>query len=1116
MSSARRRIAGVTGLALAATGLSGYLTPAHANTDGTSLVISEVYGGGGNSGATWKNDFIELYNPTDAAISVDGMSVQGRSATNTSAASGANLTALTGSVPAQGYYLVQEAAGTGGTAALPTADATGSMAMGAGGWQIWLATTTTGLNPAAGDVSDSEIVDFVGGAPSATSFETAPVSTAPSATVSIQRDASGTDTDDNSADFTTATPTPTNTAGETESNDLAVTAPGNKTAAVGTAITSFTLAATGGTTPYTWSATGLPDGLSVSTDGVVSGTPTTAGTSSVTATVTDAESATASTTFSYTVTAPATEESIADIQGDGDTSPLVGSSVITTGVVTADYTTGGYNGFYLQDPSGDPDDDSSDAVFVYGSATAAAVTVGESVQVTGTVSEYNGLTEVSTSAAGDVTELDTPLGEVTPLAVPWTDLATDAEKEAHEGELLDLSGDEFTVSDNYDANYYGSFTLASGDHALRTPTEYADASDTDAIQAIEDDNAARMLTLDDGASVNFNSTANKGTALPWLSTDNPVRIGSTATFNEPVVLDYRNSLWNVQPTAQVTDDGTDVVSFSDTRADNESPQDVGGDIRLATFNVLNYFPTTGEEYVSSGLGTCTYYDDRAGNHITDNTCTGTNGSDPGPRGAATTESLARQQAKIVKAINGLGASIVSLEELENSSWFGKDRDYAIGVLVDALNTAAGSDVWAYAPSPAAADLPAQDEQDVIRTGFIYKPADVELVGSSHVLADQSGSGEAFENAREPLAQAFKAVGASDDDAFLVIVNHFKSKGSGDDDGTGQGNSNLDRVKQANALVDFASGLEDSLGTDKVFFTGDFNAYSKEDPVEVIEDAGYTELNGEFNDGEATYSYDGMDGSLDHVFANAAAEAWVTGVDVWQINAQEQVGFEYSRYNYNATLLYDDSQFRASDHNPEIVGLDLPDVTSEPAAVTLSAGAVKATYGKKSTVKVTLTTDDTPTGTVTLSEGSKKIGSAKVSAGVATLTIGATELKPGTHKLTATYSGDTSHEVATTTVKVVVARANAKISATVKPARIVVAKTQAKVRVKVSATGVTPTGRVKVTTNGKTKTATLTAGKATIKLAKFTKTGKQKVKISYVTSPTVKSTSSTITIKVVRK
>ena len=154
--------------------------------------------------------------------------------------------------------------------------------------------------------------------------------------------------------------------------------------------------------------------------------------------------------------------------------------------------------------------------------------------------------------------------------------------------------------------------------------------------------------------------------------------------------------------------------------------------------------------------------------------------------------------------------MLSLEEIENSAQYaGPDRrDDALSSLVDALNAAAGSAVWKFVPSPAPADRPAVTDEDVIRTAFIYKQAKAAPVGTSHILQDP-----AFDNAREPLAQAFRPAGGTADQDFLVIVNHFKSKGSGVDDGTGQGNANPDRVAQAKALVTFADQQKQLAGTD---------------------------------------------------------------------------------------------------------------------------------------------------------------------------------------------------------------------------------------------------------------------------------------------------------------
>ena len=142
-----------------------------------------------------------------------------------------------------------------------------------------------------------------------------------------------------------------------------------------------------------------------------------------------------------------------------------GQTVTTQGVVTADYATGGFNGFFLETGgAGGADAETtpgaSDAVFVFGSVSAAARSrVGESVQVTGEVTEFQGETEIG---APDGDQARRPRCPSPRAAIPWSDLATDAAKEAHEGELIAPQGD-FTVSDNFDANFFGSFTLAAGD-----------------------------------------------------------------------------------------------------------------------------------------------------------------------------------------------------------------------------------------------------------------------------------------------------------------------------------------------------------------------------------------------------------------------------------------------------------------------------------------------------------------------------------------------------------------------------------------------------------------------------------------------------------------------------
>ena len=610
---------------------------------------------------------------------------------------------------------------------------------------------------------------------------------------------------------------------------------------------------------------------------------------------------------------------IAEVQGTGATSPLAGQTVTTEGVVTAAFPTGGLDGVYLQTAgTGGPQDPAaatSHGIFVYSKALATEVTVGQSVEVTGVVSEYFGLTQIS-PAAGAWT-IGTAPAEVTPTVVAFP--LAEPQREALEGMLVQLDG-AWTVTDNYTTHSFGEIGLAAGPEPLRQPTDVV-APGSPAYAALVAENQARAVTLDDGSSANYTAGA-KDVAQPWLTADNEIRIGAPVEVTEPLVLDYRFDTWRVQPTAALTAESPKPVQIGDTR--ETAPDDVGGAVRLASFNVLNYFPTTGEDFEASG-GRCTYYADRAGEPVTVNSCT-----PDGPRGAADAEDLQRQQDKIVNAINTLDADVVGLEEIENSAAFGLDRDAALDELVTALNEATGEQTWAAVPSPATAPTTGED---VIRTAFVHRLDTVEPVGESVIL-----DAPAFANARAPLAQAFRPKDGTEDSTFLVVANHFKSKGSGSgadaDTGDGQGASNQSRVLQATALVQFAADRQEAIGTDQAFLIGDFNSYTQEDPLQVLVDAGYVNVGAAFDAGE-TYAFDGQVGSLDHVFASAGALERVTGADTWDINADESVGREYSRFNQNATLLYDGSVHRASDHDPTVVGYDPRGATSPELPPTIA-------------------------------------------------------------------------------------------------------------------------------------------------------------------------------------
>lgn len=843
----RRQIAAVAGAGALAAGMVAAGPAEAAPSAQAAVVINEVYGGGGNSGATYNRDFIELVNKSASAVDLSGWSVQYASASGTS---WSNRTNLSGSIPAGGRLLVGGASGSTG-AALPTPDVDGGINLSGSSGKVALVSTQTSLTGCEGKSSANpcsalgQVVDFVGyGAANDWAGSGAAPGTTNSTAAS--RDYRRTNTANNAADFTALTPSP-----------------GADAAA--------------------------PPGAPV-------------------------------------------EKTIAEVQGTGASSPLAGQNVIVKGVVTAAYPTGGFRGFYLQtEGTGGARDltGASDGVFVFqpsGALDADAV-IGNYVEVTGKVSEFGGLTEITASAA-DITDAGEDFTGVAPVNNPWP--ATGAERESLEGMLYQPSG-PFTVSNTFGTNQYGEVGLAAGDKPLIQSTEVAAPRSAEAL-AVEADNAARAVTLDDGSSTNFlaNSfSANvcgtrptpcltNGDETPaYVSQDEPVRVGAPVTFTAPVVVDYRFNLWRFQPTSTVVgpDNAASPAEFTNTRTAAPDTEDIdqlgASDLKVASFNVLNYFTTLGVEDAD-----CQPYTDRDGDGVTVRT-----GCDQ--RGAWDAQDFQRQQEKIVSAINALDADVVGLMEIENSAALGEQTDEALASLVTALNAEAGEGTWAFVPS--STELPPASEQDVITNAIIYRPASVMRVDQSRALGDQSADGQAFGNAREPIAQVFKKKYGKGD-KFLFVVNHFKSKGSagpfpGDEDtGDGQGSSVTSRILQAQALRDWVPTVLDETSTRAVVMAGDYNSYTMEDPLDVLYDAGYTDVGSRFDADSWSYSFSGLSGSLDHILVNDAALALATGADHWNINSGESVALEYSRFNYHGTDFHQPDPYRSSDHDPVVLGL----------------------------------------------------------------------------------------------------------------------------------------------------------------------------------------------------
>ncbi|HWM22573.1 MAG TPA: ExeM/NucH family extracellular endonuclease [Ilumatobacteraceae bacterium] len=738
------------------------------------VVISQVYGGGGNSGATYTNDFIELYNRGTEAVPLDGWTVQYASSAGTTWAQ----TPLSGTLPAGSYYLVQEAQGAGGTTPLPTPDATGTIAMSGTSGKVALVTSSGALACGSDCDTAAGVRDFVGYGAAANDSETAPTPTLSNTTAAIRAAGGATDTDNNSADFSVGAPTPR------QCGDACEPPP-------------------------------PPSGCDVA--------PT---------------------------------HQIAGVQGTGTSTPVAGATVRVEGVVTADLNGAGqFGGFYVQDDTPDADPASSEGIFV---VSSAAVSVADRVLVSGTASESFGQTQVAASVVdvcGTGTITATSYDLPRPVGVTF---------EPVESMVLTFP-EALSATEHFQLGRFGEVTVSS-DGRLFQPTDRV-APGAPAI-ALADENQRRRLLIDDGSNVQNPPT------VPFLTPD-VLRLGDTAT-GITGVLGFGFGNFRVQPTQPIT--------FARTNPRPSAPADVGGDVRVASFNTLNYFTTID------------------------------NGSNDA-RGADSAAEFARQRVKEVEALLGLDADVVGLMEIENNG------AVAVGDLVSALNDATAPGTYAAITEPVLNppnSFGGTFGTDAIKVALIYRPAAVTPVGPAASSADP-----VFD--RPPLIQTFERVGGSED--FTLTVNHFKSKNCGTevpphpdaDLGDGQSCFNNRRVLQATALA----GVLDSLDVPNPLVIGDLNAYTEEDPIHVLEAAGYTGLSESLvaDDDRYSFVFDGFSGELDHALAGPGLFDNVTGMSIWHINADEPLILDYNT-EFNPPGLYQPDAYRSSDHDPFIVGLEL--------------------------------------------------------------------------------------------------------------------------------------------------------------------------------------------------
>lgn len=537
------------------------------------------------------------------------------------------------------------------------------------------------------------------------------------------------------------------------------------------------------------------------------------------------------------------------IQGSGAASAYDGQVLTTTGIVTAAYSgTGTIQGFFIEDPTCDANPATSNGLFIYQPGNSAAI--GQRVSVTGEVDEFQGVTEIKNVT--NVTVLGA--GSVTPTDITLP-MASLGDWERTEGMLLRFP-QTLVMTGNEGWAQYGELVLAPD--LIMHPTELVDPNDAvalgttstgssnvAAVTARADLNARSTIILDDGRTSTWPSPP------PLIGPQGTLRCGSGITALAGV-LHYAFSEYRVHP----------VGSVALQHAQRPAVPSVGGNLRIAAFNVRNYFTT---------LGTS---------------------------GASNSGELQRQRVKLIAALQQLSADAYVLSELENG-------DPASDDLLAALNAATGG---GYAVIDH--DAPGSFTRSVI----FYRTSALQPVTTTFWL-----NTSIFQRAH--ITQGFLAIASGK--RFLLSTMHLRSKlcdnasGANLDQNDGQGCYNAMRRSQVQELVSHWSSIRASTWIPSQLVMGDFNAYDQEDPIDLMRASGFVDLVTGLVPSH-TYRYLAAFGSIDHAFATPGMADAVQNAAPWNINSNEPPVLDYRDSNLG---FYQPDAFRSSDHDPVLVGLD---------------------------------------------------------------------------------------------------------------------------------------------------------------------------------------------------
>ena len=997
-------------LALAALLAYAALTPAPVAGVSNGVVISQIYGGGGNAGATFRNDFIELHNRGTSPVDLTGWSVQYAAAGGTTW----QRTNLTNVIVQPGqYYLVQEAVGTGGTVNLPAPDATGTIAMSATAGKVALVSSQTIL-AGSGCPFDATVVDFVGFGSTANCFEGPGPTPTLSNTTAALRTANGcTDTDANAADFAIGIPNPRNTASplfncaapSTPPSITAATA--NPTLALQGGTVTFTVVVKPGTSPTNTNITVTGDFSSIGGTGAFAltgasadtgeqtftatvsvGSGVTPGPKSIPVTVADGVGRQAGATISMAVRS-ATLTPIHDIQGTASFSVLENVLLTTRGMVTGRRS----NGFFIQEEEAnyDADPNTSEGVFVFtSSAPPAAAAVGTAVFVIGTVSEFipgaDPFSPPTTELTVPFVAVDT-VGGVMPAPVALTAADLNAAGSVEQLERLEgmrvsvaslvvVAPTGGTVSEpNATSTTNGVFygVLPTVTRPFREPgLEVFEAAGTPPTIPRFDANPERLRVDSDAighAAINV---------LPGAIVENIVG---------PLDYSFRSYTVDLEPAAPTT--APPLVPVA-------TPVRVAGagEFTVASTNIERFFDTADDPGVSDVVLTDTAFNNRL-------------------------NKLSLQIRQVMRS-----PDIIGLEEVDNLP--------TLQAIAARIN---GDTVTSGAPDPAyTAYLETGNDIGGIDSGFLVKTSRVDVLdvtqwGKATTYLTPANTNELL-NDRPPLvlhAVVHKTPGDGGT-PLTVIVNHLRSL-SGVNDAADGARVRAKRRAQAEYLANLIQMFQSTNPAERIVSVGDYNAFQFNDgyvdsigtikgtptPADQVMLPSGDLVNPDLVDlvdtapADQRYSFifDGNAQELDHVLVTQNLVPLSNGLSYGRNNADFP---EVLRNDPN-------TPFRLSDHDPLVAYFSFPEQTTTH----VSANPPTATFGQPITFTATVTTGGSPAtqGTVRFTEGSATLGGpiALDSAGTATFTTSA--LSAGAHTITAAYSGAGAAQPSTATVAVVV-------------------------------------------------------------------------------------------------